>query len=126
MPTLPVPGGQSMHDTAFTVVPYLPGSQLTQDRRSVVYFPGAHCSQTAPCAPFHPSLHWHAVSSVLMAREFEFAGHGRHCSDPNVLLYVAASHGTHCPVADHVQPGMHTQPLLPGADPVLAGHGAHA
>jgi len=71
MPTLPVSGGQSTQDTAFTVVPYLPGSQLTQDRRSGVYFPGTHVSQTPPCAPFHPALHSHAVLVVLMAGESE-------------------------------------------------------
>jgi len=77
--------------------------------------PAAHATHGPTSGPEYPGLHEQALTLVLPADEFEFAGQLVHAALPFVGLYVPAGHILHCPfdapVSGPVYPVLHGQSI---------------
>ena len=119
----------------------------TADPTSLLYVPATQALQATPSeSAVYAATHLQSVNALLLSADRVFAGHPRHETAPNSLLYSPAWHGVHSPSptvflyvpTPHV---IHERPLwaivcptshlqsarlvLPTAELVRSGHAVH-
>lgn len=81
-------------------IEYSPALQLVHmdDPGASLYVPGTHATQEPPSGPVYPTLQTHAVDTLLLGGDCEYAGQSAHVSAevaPSTDEYVPEEQSTH-------------------------------